>query len=884
MAEFGPSVTEAPQTPNFVTPKPGVETGAAGIEGLTNIFAGVRELRKTQKASAAEKNISSFTNKQLAIVQAVDQGKMNSQFGRTQMRANLMQMINDYPSLRKEIISANAGIIGAGGMGSVIDEGTKAEIREENLRSTMVSQGLVQPDASEEQFQQAKNNFMLAAEAKRRYDAEMETLSMQAKKIGITTSQMELIDKKRKQAAESYLVNEAPARMEQFKNTADSLLSLVGTEGYDEGTVISLIEERFNQFESELRVPLSQTDSSTRDALMKGYRDYKDIVVKRAKGEYTQEAYKRQIARITTQQEMVALNNPIISKAVALSNLGLNDLLLPEQLQVSEAAAQFLSTNLDTAEAPANLFTDSSTGRKALDAYFKTIGQSGAELTDEQKSEQAQHLSRIFDGVEDYESFIQRNPEKAIGMVTDWMSTQDFYKLRQENPEAFANSDTAMRILQANYGDEVWGMIDREFTKNNIVRPQVGTMEGTLMPQVSTQSTPTAEAVSYRSTSGGMEFFAMDKNDPAAVTKAKRLNKELAPIINKNLKAFAHLEGSNDYKGYWDRIDEQYMNSAFDSDQAGGDTGDDLTLDSFVQGISAVEPVDDTEIDSSFIGKIDGRGFKDTGTMSKVEGMIIHHTGGRGDVGGVANTLVERDASVQFVIDREGKVHQLMPDNQKAWHAGKNNKSGYDNNNTVGVEIIARDDSDILPIQVETAKRLIKRMSDKYGFDPMTNVFGHGEVATHKRPTEGKKVTSTIRGMGSDTENFSQGPSEQEEDQGPEKFSIPEKTMDTALEKGLHPFNPETDTPKDVGLGGVSTEYLITVPTGDGGWMNIPSIWWNSQGSPMLMDEETSSGLARKYEEKTGKKFPRFEDMEQAVEWAKERSSGGGASHEELAK
>jgi len=111
----------------------------------------------------------------------------------------------------------------------------------------------------------------------------------------------------------------------------------------------------------------------------------------------------------------------------------------------------------------------------------------------------------------------------------------------------------------------------------------------------------------------------------------------------------------------------------------------------------------------------------------------------------------------------------------------------------------------------------------------------------------------------------------------------------------LTPFDPEKHTPKDVGLGGDSTEYLITTETPDGEVIVLPSIWWGEDGEPVFLgDPETGEvftdavqQMAKRYEESTGQLFPRFgaaekENYEKADTWAQERSASGGATNEPL--
>ena len=103
----------------------------------------------------------------------------------------------------------------------------------------------------------------------------------------------------------------------------------------------------------------------------------------------------------------------------------------------------------------------------------------------------------------------------------------------------------------------------------------------------------------------------------------------------------------------------------------------------------------------------------------------------------------------------------------------------------------------------------------------------------------------------------------------------------------LEPFDYMKHKPQDVGLGGPSTEYLITVDSPEGGVMVIPSIWWDSDGKPKLIENQREAVLlAKDYEKTTNKQFPRFafKAYQEADKFARERSEAGGASTSFLAR
>jgi hypothetical protein len=134
--------------------------------------------------------------------------------------------------------------------------------------------------------------------------------------------------------------------------------------------------------------------------------------------------------------------------------------------------------------------------------------------------------------------------------------------------------------------------------------------------------------------------------------------------------------------------------------------------------------------------------------MPEVKGMVIHHTAGRGDVDGVISTFKQRNFPAHFVIDREGKVYQTLPDGARGQHMrpGQGRGAGLSNENMEGVEIIANDDGDITPAQKQAAIDLVNARAKQYGYDPKSSVFGHGEVNNHKQSTEGMTVVSALRG------------------------------------------------------------------------------------------------------------------------------------------
>jgi hypothetical protein len=126
--------------------------------------------------------------------------------------------------------------------------------------------------------------------------------------------------------------------------------------------------------------------------------------------------------------------------------------------------------------------------------------------------------------------------------------------------------------------------------------------------------------------------------------------------------------------------------------------------------------------------------------------FIMHHTSGRGTPAGIVEDWRKNRPGVgtQFILDREGNIHDVRKEfgYQGTAHIikGSGAGAGLTSNNTVGMEVIARDDKDVNQKQIEAAKRFIR---EHY---PNTPVIGDGLANPgHREADEGKTITDAIR-------------------------------------------------------------------------------------------------------------------------------------------
>ena len=94
---------------------------------------------------------------------------------------------------------------------------------------------------------------------------------------------------------------------------------------------------------------------------------------------------------------------------------------------------------------------------------------------------------------------------------------------------------------------------------------------------------------------------------------------------------------------------------------------------------------------------------------------------------------------------------------------------------------------------------------------------------------------------------------------------------------GFAPYDPEANKPVDLPGGEYATEYTATSQLPDGSWVVHPQIWWDSEGNPRWLGEQ-SLDMALLHEANTGSAMPRFETEADANKYAATRSSVGGGT------
>lgn len=144
------------------------------------------------------------------------------------------------------------------------------------------------------------------------------------------------------------------------------------------------------------------------------------------------------------------------------------------------------------------------------------------------------------------------------------------------------------------------------------------------------------------------------------------------------------------------------------------------------------------------------------GTRKATKAVVIHHTGGHKMQDAFDDWKTE-GIGAHVIVDRDGKIYELAARNAKVNHTKPSGSygprlyeprvKGISNDNSFGIEIVAEDNSKVTKEQLEAVRRyLVEDLGPDLGIDPVTQVWGHGEVTPgRKRLAEGQAVVQFLR-------------------------------------------------------------------------------------------------------------------------------------------
>ena len=118
----------------------------------------------------------------------------------------------------------------------------------------------------------------------------------------------------------------------------------------------------------------------------------------------------------------------------------------------------------------------------------------------------------------------------------------------------------------------------------------------------------------------------------------------------------------------------------------------------------------------------------------KIDFLVLHHVGATSAEHAIEQ-FKEYGVSAHFLINEDGKVFELVDENDVAYHAGISFWKGFEglNKNSIGIEFmnVAPFEKKFEKIQLQTGLKLCQYLMQKYQIKP-ENVIGHSDIGYFK--------------------------------------------------------------------------------------------------------------------------------------------------------
>ena len=175
------------------------------------------------------------------------------------------------------------------------------------------------------------------------------------------------------------------------------------------------------------------------------------------------------------------------------------------------------------------------------------------------------------------------------------------------------------------------------------------------------------------------------------------------------------------------------------------------------KGISTSRRTSSSSIGSMGKFKVDSDTYVSLGRNERIQFVVVHYTATNNEYS--IKELISNRVSAHFLVldEDDNMIYNLVPLDQRAWHAGASSFRGRTNLNdtSIGIEIVSdgiardrRNDPNRYPpydayleykqIQIEKVDQIIKYVSARYNI-PARNIVAHSDIAPSRKKDPGAK-------------------------------------------------------------------------------------------------------------------------------------------------
>lgn len=597
MADFTTNVGGAPQSAPAPAQPVVDNSSLIGLSAIANIGSKLltvgSSLIQNQQAQVKQQSVdnvvTAFSQKQLKLADAVEQGAMSSQEARMRMRKNYTDEVSNNPSLTKLLAQTQGDIINTAGLGKVVAEGTEQEKINVALQKEATMAGWIKPTASPDEQQSGIAAYSQFKRHEADINAQQNAIQLASSKVGYERAKVGLATDRVQQVTAGYNQQSAKINLVEAKQQQQARQAVGGIADsylFKLNQDLQQIEDKKDRGEltpqeaikaaDQQFLAVSQIVSSVgRDA---GGDYVNNIVapmqmrynnsVKFLNGEIDKQILGNENERTIALQMKNALGDPKVAEVVSTSRLlgNANLALIPG---VNDAVMSILGKNTNPVTKPADVLPDTPDEKADVGNYLGVLKSSMSNLgavkdpnTKVETQDQLNaNISNVLRGI-DVHSVAVSDPTE-YNQVTDFLASPEFGKFTSSGGGVYQDAaQSASQILQTQYIDKVLPLLKTEWETTYIPKKSSNVYQaapaGSAGSDKPIAGTATSSVINPFFSGGGVVFRAEgpEANSTQTRNKVKDLNEKVGTVMNKLLRMDAHLSGNTDYKASYDRYAE----------------------------------------------------------------------------------------------------------------------------------------------------------------------------------------------------------------------------------------------------------------------------------------------------------------------------------------
>jgi hypothetical protein len=564
-ASVTPSPGFAPQTGG------GVDVGSAVVQGLGVLGGLFDNFMKDRANEANQAAVTEFTQSQLALADAVEQGVLTSAQARSRMRANYLRSTTSSPSLAGDFAKIQKDIVSTAGLGKVVAEGTEEEKLYNSIRAEAVNSGWVPLSVTgtdnERQAVEDYLNFKRQGEELARSTAiineKKARVQLDSSLTANQAAKLDLSIKVEERKAQTALINMGGTYFNNLNQKLSDIEASFRAGNTTADEAIRLLNNEWAIVQQATAGAGALAGGGTLNAVITPMETLKNQYTDYFKGNTSKEILNNKVDSLIGMKELMMASDPETANFIAVSRLIPNaDLVtLPG---VSNLVAKLL-TDAENPEGPipnpipANdqQKPEVKEGLNILSSNMRGVlnGEFGEDQTQIDTVNTA--LVRMMEGVDVYRSAVD-NPTKLNDIVAFVAGPTfgEFSEAQKGIPREVGQK--LNDVIKTQYEDVLVPLLAEEYQKaQTFVAKTPMTASAASIAAFSPENfRPVSERIVPIFEGGGVKFGLASgvwKDIPTGVSnKIESLNRTVAPKLNELIRFNAHVNGTRDYKASWE--------------------------------------------------------------------------------------------------------------------------------------------------------------------------------------------------------------------------------------------------------------------------------------------------------------------------------------------